>query len=275
MITDNDKVILPIGIEVDGVRYREVVIDEMTGIDEENLSSRKVRNNGAKAISLLLRRSIQKIEGLVEQKRDPLSLIDEKWVRAMYVADRDFLIMCIRTISGDPEVMVSPDCPECGHENAHLVDLRELDVYEWDESEVPMITIDLPRGFYNKETEEYCKRLTWKFPKGSDQEKMASLPENQMGTNLIAFGIQEIEGMTYSPSLEDVRNLSIRDRNAIAQAILDNQVGADTNVEVDCEACGHEFKVEVNTVGFSNLGQRQTQKPSNVGTNGRRLRKRI
>ena len=49
MITDTGKVLLPIGLEIDGVRYREVVIDEMTGIDEENLTSRKVRNNDAKA----------------------------------------------------------------------------------------------------------------------------------------------------------------------------------------------------------------------------------
>ena len=66
MITDNNKVILPIGVEVDGVRYLEVTIDEMTGIDEENLSSRKVRNNGAKAITLLLRRCIQSITGVLE-----------------------------------------------------------------------------------------------------------------------------------------------------------------------------------------------------------------
>ena len=128
MITDNNKVILPIGVEVDGVRYREVTIDEMTGIDEENLSSRKVRNNGAKAITLLLRRCIQSITGVLEQKRDPLALIDERIVRNMYVADRDFLVLCIRTISGNPEIMMTPECPSCGTECENLVDVRELDV---------------------------------------------------------------------------------------------------------------------------------------------------
>ena len=33
MITDNDSVVLPIGLEIDGIRYRKVVIDEMTGVD--------------------------------------------------------------------------------------------------------------------------------------------------------------------------------------------------------------------------------------------------
>ena len=46
MIGTDERVLLPIGVEVDGVRYREVIIDEMTGFDEENLSSKKVKNNG-------------------------------------------------------------------------------------------------------------------------------------------------------------------------------------------------------------------------------------
>lgn len=273
MITDNDRVVLPIGLEIDGIRYRNVVIDEMTGIDEENLSSRKVRNNGAKAITLLLRRCIQSIEGVLEQKRDPLSLIDEKYVRNMYVADRDFLIMCIRTISGDSELLMNMNCPSCGSEIDKLVNLKELDVYEWDENEPVEITVDLPRGFYNQETQQYNNRVRWAFPKGVAQERLASLPENEMGTNLIAIGLRSVEGRESIPSSDEVRRLSVRDRGALADAIVENMVGVETKIDICCDNCGHEFDSEVNTVGFSNLGQRKTQKRSNVGTNGRRKRK--
>ena len=273
MITDNDRVVLPIGLEIDGIRYRNVVIDEMTGIDEENLSSRKVRNNGAKAITLLLRRCIQSIEGVLEQKRDPLALIDEKYVRNMYVADRDFLIMCIRTISGDSELLMNMNCPSCGSEIDKLVNLKELDVYEWDENEPVEITVDLPRGFYNQETQQYNNRVRWAFPKGVAQERLASLPENEMGTNLIAIGLRSVEGRESIPSSDEVRRLSVRDRGALADAIVENMVGVETKIDICCDNCGHEFDSEVNTVGFSNLGQRKTQKRSNVGTNGRRKRK--
>lgn len=273
MITDNDRVALPIGLEIDGIRYRNVVIDEMTGIDEENLSSRKVRNNGAKAITLLLRRCIQSIEGVLEQKRDPLALIDEKYVRNMYVADRDFLIMCIRTISGDSELLMNMNCPSCGSEIDKLVNLKELDVYEWDENEPVEITVDLPRGFYNQDTQQYNNRVRWAFPKGVAQERLASLPENEMGTNLIAIGLRSVEGREGIPSSDEVRRLSVRDRGALADAIVENMVGVETKIDICCDNCGHEFDSEVNTVGFSNLGQRKTQKRSNVGTNGRRKRK--
>ena len=273
MITDNDSVVLPIGLEIDGIRYRKVVIDEMTGVDEENLSSRKVRNNGAKAISLLLRRCIQSIEGVFEQKRDPLSLIDEKYVRNMYVADRDFLVMSIRTLSGDSELLMNIDCPSCGQEVHQLVDLKALDVYEWDENEPVELTVDLPRGFYNQETQKYDKRITWAFPKGTSQERLAALPQNEVGTNLIAIGLRSVEGRESIPSADEVRRLSVRDRSALADEIMENSVGVETQVEICCDSCGHEFKTEVNTVGFSNLGQRKTQKPSRSGTNGRRKRK--
>jgi hypothetical protein len=274
MITDSDKITLPIGLEIDGIRYREVIIDEMTGIDEENLASRKVRNNGAKAITMLLRRCIQSIEGVLERKSNPLSLIDEKWVRNMYVADRDYLVFCIRALSGNKEIITTSPCPSCEAESTHLVDISELDVYEWEDNAPAMIDIELVRGFFDERTQQYHKNLKWSFPKGDAQERLAVLPENQLGTSLIASGITEVEGLEYVPSSDAVRRLSLRDRNAIAEAIVDNAVGVDTQLSVSCDHCGEEHKIEVNTVGFSNSGQQKTQKDSKGGMSGRRLRKK-
>ena len=274
MITDSDKVTLPIGLEIDGIRYREVVIDEMTGIDEENLASRKVRNNGAKAITMLLRRCIQSIEGVLEPKSNPLSMIDEKYVRNMYVADRDYLVFCIRALSGNKEVLATSTCPHCSGEGDHLIDLSELDVYEWEENAPASIDIELIRGFYDERTKQFHKNIKWTFPKGISQEKMAALPENQLGTSLIASGISEVEGLEYVPSPESVRRLSLRDRNAFAEAIVENAVGVDTQVHVTCEFCGEEHTVEVNTVGFSNSVGQKIPKDSKSGMNGRRLRKK-
>lgn len=274
MITDTDRVFLPIGLEIDGIRYREVVIDEMTGIDEENLTSKKVKNNGAKAITLLLRRCIQEIEGIVPRKSNPLDLIDEKYVRNMYIADRDFLVLCIRALSGNDTLLAESDCSSCGQENAHTLSLMDLDVYEWDEGTPAEIEVEMPRGFYSSHTKQYHKKIKWGFPNGVSQEKIATLPENQVGTSLILSGLKEVEGMETLPRADSVRRLSVRDRGAIADAIMDNAVGVDSQVTVTCEHCGEEYTVEVNTVGFSNSGQPQTPKPSKSGKNGRKLRKK-
>lgn len=274
MIGTDERVLLPIGVEVEGVRYREVIIDEMTGFDEENLSSKKVKNNGAKGITILLRRCIQEIPGVLAKKKNPLSLISEDIVRNMYVADRDFLTLCIRTLSDKSEFLTTISCPDCGHSYEELLDVQGMDVYEWDENVPVQINIELPRGFFNKEKGTYHNKLTWHFPRGRTQEKIATLPTNQIGTHMIAIGIGEVEGLESRPSPEEVRMLSIRDRNAFAQAIMDEGVGVETKLAVECNDCGHEFETEVDIMGFFSLAQQPTKKQFNGGKSGRRLRKK-
>lgn len=272
MIDHTDKVTLPIGLEIDGVRYKEVIIDEMTGIDEENLTSRKIRNNGAKAISILLRRCIQEIPGLLDRKKNPMDLIPERYVHDMYVADRDFLTLSIRSLSDKSEFLSTLECPQCSHVEERMINFDDMDIYEWDESDVEL-EIELPRGFLNVETNEYCNKVVWRFPKGKAQEGMASVPEGQMATYMIASGIKSVEGLRYLPSDEDVRRLGVRDRNVFAKEITENAVGVDTKLEVICESCGNEFDTEVNVMGFFNSGEGANKKKRS-GKTGRRKRRK-
>lgn len=273
MIDHTDKVILPIGLEVDGTRYREIVIDEMTGIDEENLTSKKIKNNGAKAVSVLLRRCIQEIPGLMERKKNPMDLIPEKFVKEMYVADRDFLTLCIRALSEKSKFLSSFSCPSCTFTEEKWIDFNEMDVYEWDESMPVQLEIELPRGFFDQTDNQYKGKVVWEFPKGKAQEGMASIPDGQMATYMIASGIRSVEGMRALPSDHDVRRLGVRDRNAFAQAITDNSIGVDTKIELICESCGHEYDTEVNIMGFFSLGGEE-KKESKNGKSGRRKRKK-
>lgn len=272
MIEISDRVTLPIGIEKDGKRYREVIIDEMTGIDEENLASKKVRNNGAKAITLLLRRCIQEIPNVMPKKKNPMALCDEALIRDMYVADRDYLMLCIRALSGKSETLLEFSCKECGSPQSEVVSLDKLDVYEWDDSD-PEVRIEMPRGFLDPTDNEYKNKLVWRFITGKAQEGIASLPEGQMGSAMIIAGLRTVEGMEYLPSMEDVRRLSLRDRQAIADAIVNCNVGADPAIDCSCSSCGAAQEVEVNLAGFFSSEASPTEKPSKGGTSGRRLRK--
>lgn len=273
MIEISDRVTLPIGIDVDGKRYREVVIDEMTGIDEENLASKKVRNNGAKAITLLLRRCIQEIPGVMPRKKNPMGLCDENLIRDMYVADRDYLMLCIRALSGKSETLLEFACKECGQAQSEVVSLDNLEVYEWDDSD-PEVFIELPRGFLDPVDNEFKNKLVWRFINGKAQEGISTLPEGQMGSAMIVAGLRSVENMTHLPSMEEVRRLSLRDREVIANAIVECNVGADPSVDCTCEACGAEQKIEVNLAGFFSSATPQAKKGSKSGMSGRRLRKR-
>ena len=274
MLNYSDKVTLPIGIEVDGVRYREVIIDEMTGVDEENLVSKKVRNNGAKAVTVLLQRCIQEIPGLLDRKSNPLSLIDERLVRKMYVADRDYLTICIRALSDKSEFNSEIECPHCASKNNLTFDVKEMDVYDWDENTTAELNIELPRGFWSASTQQYHNKIVWKFPTGDVQERLASLPQDQVATRSITAGIVSVEGMDTCPSVEDVRRLSLRDRNAFAEALSEESVGVNTKMDLTCPDCESEFSTEVSMMGFFNSGGSETKRRSVVGKSGRKLRKR-
>lgn len=273
MLAHSNTVILPIGVEVGGVRYREVVIDEMSGIDEENLISRKVRNNGAKAITVLLQRCIQEIKGLVEPKKNRFAMLDENIVRSMFVADRDFLLLCIRALSDRGEIASDLTCPECGAEQTTTFNIDDLPVYEWDDSPTE-ITIEMSRGFYDVDTGKHYNRFVWGFPTGKVQEKLSEISEMQMGSALIASCIRSVEGLKYVPSLEDVRRLSMRDRQEITQQIAEYSVGVETKTTCNCASCGEQVSFEVNVAGFFSSDPRKTKKPASSGTSGRRLRKK-
>lgn len=272
MLGHSDRVTLPVGLEVGGVRYREVVIDEMSGVDEENLISRKVRNNGAKAITVLLQRCIQEIPGLLERKKNPYTLVDENLIRAMYVADRDYLLLCVRALSDKGEINSDFTCTHCGSEQTTAIHISSLPVYEWDDSPTE-IKVQMPRGFYDVDSGKFYNTFTWGFPTGKVQEKLAEVQETQVGSALIASGIRSVDGLRYLPSLEDVRRLPMRDRQAISEQISAHSVGVETSTTCVCDACGQETKFEVNVAGFFSSAPRKTQTPVQGGTSGRRLRR--
>jgi hypothetical protein len=274
MIGTSDRVSLPIGIDKNGQRYREVVIDEMTGIDEENLASPKARNNASKAVTLLLRRCIQEIPGVLPRKNNPMSLCDESIIRDMFVADRDFLMLCIRALSSKPEISMNIFCNSCASSQEVEVSLETLDVYEWDDSPAEL-SIEMPKGFHDQLDGQYKNKMVWGFPRGKDQEKVAQLPPHQAGSGVIVATLKSVENMDHMPTIEDVRRLPLRDRQVIAETITDNHVGVANEAKVSCPSCSAENTVEVDFTGFFSLDTHKTQKRVNAGTSGRKLRKRL
>jgi hypothetical protein len=274
MLDKTDRLLLPIGVEIDGVRYREVVIDEMTGIDEENLASPKINNNGAKAITMLLRRCIQEIVGVVPQKTNRMGLISEDVIRNMYAADRDFLVLCIKGLSDGLDISGDVDCTECGRPQFREFNFGELDVYEWDEGHDTIVEIELPKGFYDQKTSKYYNQVKWRLPTGKTQEKLASCKRNEVASYMIASGIVSVDGLEYTPSLHDVRMLTLKDRNAFAESILECSVGVDTDLEFECGDCGSTFNKEVDIMGFFSSREGAKEKTKKVGKSGKRLRKK-
>ena len=274
MIELSDRVILPVGIEVDGVRYREVIIDEMVGLDEENLASKKNQNNGGRAITILLRRCIQEIVGLVDRKTNRMSLISEDVVRKMYIADRDYLVVCIKALSNTSKILTEHECSSCSNRIESEIDFKDMDIYEWDEGEPAEVTVELSKGFYHPQKKEYFNKVVWSFPDGKVQEKIAAAESSKIASVMMVSVIKEVVGLGFLPSLEDVKMLSLKDRNIFAESFIENSVGVDTKISLTCQYCGAENESEVDLLNFFNSGGGTQKKDTKNGKGGKRLRKK-
>ncbi len=272
-LVPSERVTLPIGLRWEGKCYREVVIDEMMGIDEENVANKRVRNNGAKAMTVLLQRCIQEIPGLVPAKKRSTELIDKRFVNAMFTSDRDFLFLMIRLLGSEPSFEMEVACPKCGDRQDVVCNLMELDVYDWPDAEDPELNIQCPKGFEDNEG-NFHNDVVWRFPTGKDQENLASQPKEKLMTSLIACCIKEVKGLKSKPDSEMIRRLRSRDRMAIMQMVNDNTPGVDLRQQNICGECDHEWEGGIDLSSFFNVGDAGTQKTTESGTRGRMKRRK-
>jgi len=265
---------LPIGIEDEsGQRFREVIIDEMTGVDEENIASKKLRNNGAKAVTVLLQRCIQAIPGLVEKKKRSTDLIDARIIQNLYTADRDFLFFCIRALSMDDTFESPVSCPKCGEVQENTYNVSDLDVLDLPPEEPASLEIELPKGFEDEDG-TFHKKVTWTFPKGKQQEALAAMKQEKVGTSMITMCITSVDGMERRPDSEMVRRLRTRDRMYLMEKVGASTPGVDLRQDFCCESCGHEWEGAIDVQSFFNLAGGGTGTHSNGGMSGQKLKRR-
>lgn len=262
---------LPIGFEKDGTRYREVHIDEMRGVDEDNLTDKKIRNNGAKSITRILQRCIQAIPGVYEQKSNPDELVPTNIVNAMKTPDRDFLFLAILALGSEQEFDATMKCPACrdGVDEHHL-SFKDLDVYEWEDSVPLEIPISLDMGFMY-EGKEY-KDIVWRFPDGAFQEKLASLPESKIGSAALS-GCCYIPELKINPDTHMCKRLPTRQRQALMEEVGEQTPGVDLRRDCICDSCSHEWVGDIDLGNFFGKAK-DKKKDSKSGKRGRLLKKR-
>lgn len=273
-----EEVVLPVGILTDDGRYRTVTISRMTGYDDENLAKKSIANNGAAAITVILRRCIQAIDGLVERKRNEFDLISAKYVREMMSqVDRDFLLLAIKGLD-DPDAVIpsAKDCPECGTRVEVDKPLADLEIYEWPEDEPMQEVLHFDRPFRVQGKE--CSSLLWAFPTGKTQEDIVRQAAHAKLTSMLSGSVKEFYPIDGSDPIladsETLRRLPTSVRSEIIIAAQNATPGVNLEVEFCCENCGEEFTGMVDVSALFNTGKRATQQTSNAGRGKRRLRKK-
>jgi len=244
-VEPSELVRLPVGIEKDGVRYRDVTIDELSGIDEALLANKKkTGGNTAKGLTMVLARSIQEISGLVPRKRNPDTPIDPMIPRRMYQVDRDFLFSRIQLLSDRDETILRGTCPRCRRGVEEEVLISERPVKEWPEDKPCEFEFELERGYVEvpKKGERVVhKKGVVRLSKGTDQEGVAIAAQENTGH---AATIMLAACITRLGTLENIdqaiaARIKSRDRKLIFDVLRDNAPGMKMWEHLTCYNCGH------------------------------------
>lgn len=244
-------VMLPVGIEVDGQRFKRVIVDEMCGYDEENLASPEVKGNASKANTILLRRIIQEIPGYLSRKSNRYGLVDEDLVRNMFQVDRDAAIIGMLKYSDDPTTVEKLTCPDCGVTQPPLtVDLRNLTFRELGSEDSAGFSFVLPRGI--PEGASLYKDGFFRFPRGADIEEIAAVAAQNVADaqTRLMFRCMKINDDGFVLDREALKRMPKSDRDYVTWLLAKNLPGYQTRLSLTCFNCGSEVKGHVDIAAF-------------------------
>lgn len=244
---------LPIGCaNGDGVTRRKGALRKMTGREEAILADRSNQNNGGKLVTELIHSCVTQFEG-----ENTLSKQD---VANWYSADRNYVLIKLRSFTFGPELPATYTCPSCGEKREVMENLDELPVKSLgDGEELEEITVELEDGYWDKDNVCHTS-ISLTLPKGIDETAVAPMTRKNpsMGKNaLLARCITKVGDMpkhrveALGPRL--FADLTLTDRRLIDRALNSAAPGIDLTRECECYACGTEIKASLDMTHFLSL----------------------
>lgn len=250
---------LPAGyLGPDGRLHREIWLKEMTGVEEDIMSSR-----GGSVLSKLnqvMANCIERI-GDITDKREIREIVKD-----LPVGDRNFIIVSLRRVSLGDEYTMEVVCtnPVCERTQEMVLDLSTMAVNEMPEPDRREFELELPSG----------KVAVWKVMTGAEEEtleKIREATEKDMLTFAVLMRLVYLDGEKISigsrvkdsrgrlsldksgqASFLKVKQLSSRDRNALRNEFQEKEGGMEDEVEFECEKCGKTVRagLDLAQLGF-------------------------
>lgn len=241
---------LPIGyVNGDDIIRRKGALRKMTGREEAILADKSNQNNGGKLVTELIKSCVTKFEG-----DKPLSKSD---VANWYSADRNYVLIKLRSFTFGPELPATYTCRSCGEKMEVIENLDELPVKSLgNEEELPEINVELEDGYWDKDNVCYTD-IALTLPKGTDETAVAPMTRKNpsRGKNaLLARCITKVGDMpkhrveALGPRL--LADLTLTDRKIIDQALNSAAPGIDLSRDCECFACGAEIKTSLDMTHF-------------------------
>ena len=220
---------LPCGyLAEDGNVYTDVVVREIRGHEEDMLGNPKVP--AARKMSELMSRCVERVGPFTDRGKIAQIVMD------LIVGDRAFLIFAIRRVTLGDEFPFKDQCPECKKESLYVADLSELEVKRMPDPHKRLFDIPLPSG----------KSVRFRPMTGRSEEKLLK-DGKAHGEDALSLAIlARLELMDGKPvMLDDVKNLGMRDRHALRSEFETVEGGIETETDMTCPYCDHEFRKEI------------------------------
>ena len=245
------EVTLPIGVGDGrgGPVHRAVALRKMTGREEALLADPANQRNGGRLVTSLLASCITRIgdEGSA----------DRATVERMYSADRNFLLLRLRSFTFGNELEAAYSCPSCGHRFELTEELDELPLQSLADGEQPEdIVVELEDGYVDRDGTVHTA-MTFRLARGDDESAVApQMRKNaSLGKNALLARCLRSLGDLPQHRLEALgpkilADLTLTDRRRIDRAFNDGAPGVDLIRELDCPSCGGTFKASLDMTHF-------------------------
>jgi len=209
--------------------YREVKVREISGHEEDMMSSKKTPN--AQKLNNLLLACVVQI-GPIEGAK--LSRV----LKALPIGDRIFLLFAIRRVTLGDELPVTETCPSCGTKSLFMVDLGEELVVKEMPSPMKWVYDDvLPRS---------QMAVRFRVSTGADEATVVKLNNGKRSDARSQAIMMRLDLLGEEPpTLKGVQGLSLVDRNYLRDRFNEVEGGVDTSIDFECSECGHEWQKDL------------------------------
>lgn len=225
-------------LDTDGTLYDHVEMREMTGVEEDILSSKN--REGDIKLGLILRNVT---EAFVSKGPESKRITDKEKIFniincELTSMDMMAMLIALRRVSLGDLFRMRVKCPEekCGQELEYDVNLAHMILTPMKDKKQRRYEIVLPSG----------KKMELALLTRKDEAIMDKARDK--GEEILSYAImaraKSIDGDTVI-SLDKVKALSYRDRQKIRAEYQAHEAGVDTEVEVKCRACGKKSMAEL------------------------------
>lgn len=221
---------LPRGLFQGGSWKKEAEVRELTGADEEALARTKEAND---FFDLVLAHGVVRIED-VDLLSQPVGARQGS-LRELLVGERSQLLLAILAATYGDEKVLNVTCPHCDLEQEVTLLLSQ------DFTPKPVEGLDQTTFTY---TTSKGEEVSYRLVTGADQMealKRKGMTTAEQNTLILSRCITTVNGTLVVNPMGYARNLGMKDRTAMLQAMVDKQPDIDLTVQMFCMGCGGEI----------------------------------